>query len=362
MKTTKLLVLALGAAVLGGLAWYTNNKNKVGAPDLIGKRVLPKFDLSEIARIESGAGSNKFALASTEKGWVVSSLFNYPADITKIRENLLKLQAVKVSDVAEGKQLTDGRFVDLQNASGKSIAALTLGNTHQSQAAADSPYGGGGYPDGRYVQAGGSEAVVLISDTLDAFDGDPKKWTETQIASVPSSDVTAIMLSFGKENTKLTKKDGSWTLDGIGTNEEFNTSNTYSVESALSYLNFTSVADPALSPDALGLNTGAVYTIQTKQGQVYTANVGSTVPGGTDRYVKLSATFSPTGTNTVENAKYDQQVKDFNAKNGNWVYTIASYNADNLTKKRADFVKEKEPPKKEEPAADAKPAKAEPAK
>lgn len=343
----KMILLAIAAAVLCTAAWFLRDSRKMKTPKLVGKKVLASFDLSEVAKIECG-GDKKLALASTDAGWVISSLYGYPADITKIRENILKLQELKVGDVARGKQLKDGKLVDLQDASGKSLVSLTLGDKHEKRSSGDSPYGGGGYPDGRYVQAGGAKEVVLVKETLDAFDGDPKQWTETQIASVSSSDLTAIQITTGKQTLKLDKKDGAWTIGGLATNEEFNTSNVYGTESALSYLNFASVADPKLAEPVLGFETGTVYTVQTKNGQTYTAHVGAKVKDGTDRYVKLSASFSPVGTNTVENAKYEQQVKDFNAKNAKWVYTVASYSAENMTKGRADFVKAKEEPKKSE--------------
>ena len=42
----------------------------------------------------------------------------------------------------------------------------------------------------------------------------------------------------------------------------------------------------------------------------------------------------------------------FNAKSGKWAYTVSSYSAENMTKSRADFVKPKEEPKKEDEKAD----------
>ena len=70
----------------------------------------------------------------------------------------------------------------------------------------------------------------------------------------------------------------------------------------------------------------------------------------TDRYLKLSASFTAVGTNATENATIEKKIQAFNEKNGKWTYVIAAASADNLTKSRADLVKPKEEPKKEDAA------------
>ena len=353
MTNKKLIILTAVAAVLVALAYLSSSSKKMKAPSLVGKPVVKKFDMSAVARIEAGPAAKKLVLASTDAGWVIESLYGYPADITKIRENLLKLVDLKAGHVASGKKLDDPILVDLQNAEGKSLATLRLGDKHMRQPTGEmAQFGGGGYPDGRYVAADGSDTVVLVKDSLDAFDGDVKSWTDTQIASVPSADVTAAEMTRDGKTVKLVKKDGTWTLDGFGAKEELDTSKTYSVESALSYLNFNAVVDPALTDEQLGLTTGAVFTVALKNGERYTAKIGGVAEGGTDRYIRLNAAFTPVGTNETENAELTKKVDAFNAKSGKWAYAISSYNAENMTKGRADFVKPKEEPKDEEAPKD----------
>ncbi|MBR4654897.1 MAG: DUF4340 domain-containing protein [Kiritimatiellae bacterium] len=353
MTTKNLAILGAAAVVLGGVAWFCNSGRTVRAPSIVGERILPSFDISDVARIEIG-GAKKVQLVADDKGWKIQSLYGYPADVTKIRENLLKLTELKVGQVANGKKLASPATVDIQNAAGKSLAALPLGETHNSKPKGQAAmYGGGGYPDGRYVEYKGK--TVLVKETLDAFDGDPKKWTDTRIASVTASDVTAVTYSQGKEVVKLARKDSKWELEGLGPKEELDTSKTYSLDSALSYLDFTDVADPKKTEADLGFATGAVYTVVLKNGESYTAKVGG--KNGSDRWVRLSASFKAVGTNATENAASEKKVKEFNDKVSRWTYAVSSYSADNMSKKRADLVKAKEEPKKD----DAKKAEAKPA-
>ena len=356
MTNNKLISLAVTAAVLGGLAYLSTSSKKVKTPSLVGKPVLSAIDLSDVQKLEIGAdGAKKLVLESAEGGWVIKSLFGYPADISKIRENLLKLKDLKIGHVAAGKKMDKAALVDLQNADGKSLATLRLGEKHMRKPSGEmEQMGGDGFPDGRYVSAAGSDSVYLVKETLEAFDGDPKSWTETQIASVQSSDITSIELAAGGQTVKMQKKDGAWVLEGLGPKEELDTSKSYGVEGALNYLNFNTVVDPALTEEQLGMATGSVFKATLKSGEAYTAKVGAVAPGGADRYFKISAVFTPVGTNATENAALEKKVKEFNAKAGKWTYAIPSYNAENLSKRRADLVKAKEEPKKEDASKEDK--------
>ena len=115
MKTKNLMVLAGAAVVLGAAALLTGKGGRIASsPALNGTKVLPKLAVADVARIEIG-GPKKLTLAAGEKGWTIDAWFGYPADVTKIRENLLKLADLKVGQVANGRKLTteipEARFV-----------------------------------------------------------------------------------------------------------------------------------------------------------------------------------------------------------------------------------------------------------
>lgn len=323
MKTKNLIVLVVVAVVLGCAAYFLNSGSRPAAAKLNGKLVLPGLSVADVARVEIGGG--KLTLAAAADGWKVESLYGYPADREKIVENLMKLAELKVGQVARGRKLGTETTVVLKDSAGKELASLKLGDKHMKkpsgQAAA---YGGGGYPDGRYAAFEGE--TVLVKDELDAFDGDAKKWCNPRIASIPSSDVTAVSYRQGKELVELEKGTNStWVLKGLGPKEELDTSKTYSLDSALSYLDFNSVADPKLTEAELGFATGAVYTVTVKEGSntvSHVATVGNKVKGGSDRYFKLD--------------------------DGKWVFVISSYSAESMMKARKDLVKAKEEPKKDE--------------
>jgi hypothetical protein len=344
MTANKVTTLVVVAAVLGGLAYWSSNRGRIKTPTLAGKPVLKSVDLSQVGRIEvTTNGKKNLILKGTDAGWTLESLFNYPADITKIRANLLSLTDLKIGQVERSQKIENAILVDLQSAEGKSLAVLRLGEKRMREATGQmAMYGGGSFPDGRYVATEG-ETVYLVKETLDAFDGDPKSWTETKISSVTGSDITTAEFKVSGEMLKLERKDGNWTLAGLSPKEEMDTSKLFSIDSALNSLNFSNVADPALTEEQAGFTTGVVYTATLKAGEVYTAKLGNAV--GADRYFKVSATFTPTGTNATENAALKTKIEQFNASAGKWTYLIPSSSADNFSKRRTDVVKAKEEPK-----------------
>ena len=337
MKTKNLVILAVVALVLGCAAYFLKSGSRPAAAKLNGKSILPGLSVADVARVEVGG---KLALAASTDGWKVETLHGYPADREKIAENLMKLAELKVGQVVRGRKLGAESKVTLKDAAGKALAELTLGDKHEKKASGQAAmYGGGGYPDGRYVAFGGE--TVLVKDTLDAFDGDVKQWCNTRIASISSSDVKTVKYAHGGETVELEKGTNStWVLKGLGPKEELDTSKTYSLDSALSYLDFNAVADPKLTEAELGFTTGYVYTVTVKEGTntvTHVARVGNKVKGGSDRYFKLD--------------------------DGKWVFAISTYSAENMMKTRKDLVKAKEEPKKAEETKKAEePKKVEPAK
>ena len=324
---SKSLITLLGAAVvLGGTAYFMQSGSRPAAAKLNGKTILPGLSVADVARVEMG----KLTLAASADGWKVESLHGYPADREKIAENLMKLTELKVGQVAHGRKLGTEAKIALKDAAGKELATLTLGDKHTKKASGQAAMYGGGYPDGRYVAFEGE--TVLVKDTLDAYDGEVRSWCNTRIASIPSADVQAVKYAHGKDVVELTKGTNSvWTLKGLTDKEELDTSKTYSLDSALSYLDFNSVADPKLTEAELGFATGYVYTVTVKEGSNTVnrvATVGNKVKDGTDRYFKLD--------------------------DGKWIYTISSYSAENMMKTRKDLVKAKEEPKKEEKTEEKK--------
>ena len=138
----------------------------------------------------------------------------------------------------------------------------------------------------------------------------------------------------------LSRKNGSLQMQGLATNEEFDTGKSYDVESAFGYLNFSSVANPKLSDEQTGMTAPSTYRVLLKNGDQYTARIGSAAAAG-DRYLRLDATLAPPGTNATAQVEQGTRKAELDRKFATWTYLIAASTAANMTPTRAELVKPK---------------------
>lgn len=220
MKIKNLVILIVIAAGLAGAAYMLGGNSKPSGAKLNGKAILPNLDVSKIARVDCG----KLALAAKDSGWVVESYQDYPADQAKLAENLMALTELKVGQTARGKKLAETSLLQLKDAEGKEIASVVMGEKHPK------------WGHGRYLGFEGE--TVLVTDTLDAFDGDPKRWIDTKIVDDPR-------------------------------------------------ISFNDLADAALAEEEFGFATGVVARVTIAGDTNRVATVGNAVKGGGERYFKL---------------------------------------------------------------------------
>lgn len=301
MSNKGLVGLALAAVVLGGAAYFLNNGSRASAPRLNGRLLFPGLDLSAVARVEIG---DRLTLAAGEGGWTVESLHGYPADRAKIVQNLLKLGELKVGQVVRGKKIGSPLQVALKDASGRALATLPLGERHAK------------WGHGRYASFAGE--TVLVADALDAFDGEIGSWCDTSVGGQPTGVLSRVSIAWNGETTEFERGTNRvWSLKGLAEGEELDDSRTQALDSALSYLSFKTIADPALTEAQLGFATGCVYSATYAQGSnsvTRVARVGNATADGSGRYLRFDG--------------------------GEWTFVVPSYSAQGLMKRRADFLRE----------------------
>lgn len=394
MSAKKLLVLIVIAALLGGLA-YLSSKSRQGGTvdDVLGKPLLAKFKeadvLNSIEKISFQSVESTVTVARVDGVWVAPTKYNYPVDFGKVRDFVRKIAELKIGQTvlssdaqlaslellpptgADADAEKTGTLVEFRNSSDGLVAAMIVGKQRTKSAAPGSQYGG--YPDGRFVAVDGK--AFIVSDALHELPENAKSWLDEDLANINSSDIVEITVS-GPEGDPLHFKrpDGGGDLELAGLSsdkEEMNTSKVNSLAGVLGWMRFNDVADPALTDEQTGLDKAITYTAVTKKGPVYTLKLGGSPEGTSDRYIQLSAAYSPAeevaekkaddqdeearkkaeeeATKKKEKqAKLAQEIADLNAKVGAWTYVISSYKVDSLSTKRSDFVNEKEEEKKDE--------------
>ena len=395
MKPKNLIILVAVAAVLAGVAFWTQRGKGTVTPDVLGKDVLPELPVNDVAKIVVETRDATTTVARVEGTWVASSKYNYPAAFDKVRGALMKLSELKVGQLA---RLNDeqrsklkinppagdngGTLLSLYDGSGKSLASLLMGETHERKSQGG-PQQFGGFPDGRFVSTDNGKTVYLVDETLSEVSSTTKDWLETDLLNVTGNDVMEVSVTGpDRAPVKLQRPEKGKTmeLEGLAENEELQTSKIYGIESAISYLRLSDVASPELTDEQLGLDKAAVFQATTVKGEIYTVKLGGTPEASGDRYIRIACALKPADPEperTVpegeteeekkaaeEKAKEEAQksaadrkeledkVKELNDKLGKWTFVVESYKADSMLTKRADLVEEKKKEEEEEEKED----------
>jgi len=364
MKGRTLITLVIVAAVLGGMAILTSHKKNRPMPSVVGQALLPELALDKVARVVIIANGATSTVARMEDTWGVAEKHNYPADFDKLKRALVKLadlkigQPVEVADAQRAElQLTPETAAQLvlQDDAGQTLAALMLGANREAQS--ETP-GRGGYPDGRFVSTDGGATVYLVADALYDFgEADPARWVNAEILNLTSGDIETIRIT-GPDRAAVELKrdpaDNKLILAALAEGEAFDSSKVYSVESALSYLRFEDIADPALENAALGFDAPVIYEAKTKKGLLYVVTIGGKVPDSENRYARFSVAYADgqqaapadetedaRKTREAEEAKVREEATTLNTRLAKWTYVLPSYKTESLTKQRADLLKPK---------------------
>lgn len=338
MKSKQIMLLFAAAVLLVGLAFWSGKRRQPPVSRLAGAALLPDLDVNAIASVEIESGAGTLKLARVDDRWCVTNAFNYPADFARLSQRLLALRDVKIGQVQRGMSIdaAGATKVKLRDGRGDTLAELALGAGRQAKGGESMGYYQAS--DGRYLSRNGEPPVFLVKESLDEWSADPEGWLDSQIVSIPPGDIATIeMRSAGGEPVVLDRSSGTLTLVGLNAAKEiFESGRAGGVDSALNYLRFTRIADPALAPDQLGFATGSLYRVTLKSGDIYTGTVGAEDAG--DRYFKLQVELPPAATNDAVRAAAEVRVAEANDNLKPWTFLIASHAAGNLVRTRAELV------------------------
>src|SRR5690348_9712558 len=195
MNRNQLTLLLFLVVVLGlaGLMVYNkqNDVHSSGDP-AIGKKLLGDLPVNDVAHIALKQSTNELNLVKKDGRWRVRERNDYPANYSEISDFLLKARDLKVVqsekvgssqlarfDLVPGSGTNAALAIDLKDKDDKSIQSLLLGKKHMQKSKSPSPLGDmgdSGWPDGRYVKVGSSDAVALISEALANIEPKPDQW------------------------------------------------------------------------------------------------------------------------------------------------------------------------------------------
>ena len=379
------LVIVLGV-ILGALGWVALKKKGADYTEStarMGDRVLPNFPLNDVSKFVVRQSSNQVTLTLQDAGWVVTDRGGYAANFGNIQEFLRKLWELKIAKpVAVGSSrlpmlsLTPatGTSVELQGKDGKVITTLLLGTQSTKEAGANSPFGGGSFPNGRYVMVGTNlQSIALVSESFGNIAPRAEDWLNKDFFKVEKHKSISVTTTNGTNNWKIAREteSGEWKLADAKAAEKLDSGKVSSVNNALSYPSFNDVA-AGVKPENAGFDKGVTAVLESFDGFTYTAKTAPK-PGGEDYYlqVTVSGNFPKERTpgkdeKPEDKTRLDKEFSDNlkkleerlknERKFGDWVYVVSKWTVDPLLKVRHELLEEKKEEKKDEVKDAAAPA------
>ncbi|MCX6998571.1 MAG: DUF4340 domain-containing protein [Kiritimatiellaeota bacterium] len=298
MKSRNLMLLAavLVVLVLAAVLSQRAPQRTVVGGLRAGASLLPALDVNAVAGLELRDGTNTVRLARQEGRWVVTSLWNYPADFEKLADHLRTLANLKAGEVMAGgdKYLKEFGLTAVSNrtplelrlstAAGQELAALTVGSARMR--GQNSEYGG--YADGTYVRSGAGP-VVLVKDALAEWPRQPVAWIKSRVLELSRDEIARLSGTVSNQTWVLTPSNSTFQLQGLGTNEDLTQDAVDGVVNTLTAFSVAGVADPARPDAELGLAQPQQLDVTTQSGLNYVCKLGA--GASTGRWVRLTAAY-----------------------------------------------------------------------
>jgi hypothetical protein len=337
-------------AVLGGGALLYQQQERARRPDNVGTlgrtllKDLKAADIAAIKIVEPSVSPNAtLTLQRKEDRWVIAERADFPADLSRVREFVLKVIGLKVGqseplgekDRARlnldepGKGATAGTRVEFNGADGKALGAFIVGKKYFKREVENPEKA---IPDGRFVglpdEAG---TAYLVGDPLTRATVKTAEWIDR--SSFQVEKVRTLQVRYpGGEAWRIDRPadNSEWKLAGAKPGEKLDVSRANAASYSLSLLEVADVA-PKEAADATmsGLDQPVAIDATTLEGASYAIKVGKLA--GENYYV----TFTASG--LKPDAKDAERVKLLSQH----VLLIPKSKLEDTLKKRAELLERK---------------------
>ena len=382
-----LLVLGLVLGALGVLAYKKRQNPYEESTRGMGEKVVPNFPINDVASITLKTRDASVNLAKKDDVWTVQERGGYPANFNNISEFLRKVWELKVtSPVRVGPsrlpQLellppdkSPSTLVEFKKVDGKPVTSLLLGAKHMKEGRGDSQFGGGAFPDGRYVMVGTNlQTIALVSEPFTSAEPKPQDWLHKEWFKVERLKSISVVSTNGSNTWHVARETetNDWKVVDLKPGEQPDSGKITSVTGALSYPSFNDIATNT-APESTGMNQPtATAKLETLDGFVYDVKVGGKT--GEDYFVQVATSGNIQKERTPgkdekpeDKDKLDKEFKEKREKQeeklknekafANWTYIVSKWTIDPLLKERKDLLQEKkEEPQTTEKKEEAKPA------
>jgi hypothetical protein len=371
-KQLKLLVIIFVCiGVVGALLVVRSNKSWSQGEQAIGGKVMPDFPMNDITQISIQSQDEEATLVKVEETWRVADRSNYAADFSKIREILLAVGDAKIlrkmqvgeSQLGRLELLTpdkgdkSGLLLTFKGAEDKELGTLLLGKQSMRKSESSS-FGGGEFPDGRYLLPDGDVSrIAFVSETFSNVETEAKAWLDKTFFKVEKLKSAEITHADPLQSWSVSRETetGDMVLAGLGEKEELDSSRSYSLKNILSSPSFNDIASSDSSDEDLGLDAPIKAALKTFDGfnyeiQIGKANDDEEYPVRIQVSAEINAERVPAegekeedkeklDTEHAERVKTLQEKLESEQKFQGHTFMVSKWTVDALTKPRSDYIK-----------------------
>jgi hypothetical protein len=344
IRNKNLTILAIVAVLLLAWAMLLSTKEQSAPPVSTAPAYLIQgLDPSRIMTIVLGNETDNTTLVRNGDEFTVKEKSGYPAATDPI--NALITSCL---DIRRDERITDNRdnfaeleisdetpktFVRFQDGEGKDLTGIFIGKTNVDAG-------------GSYVRQTGSD-VVYVSRNVPYLRASASDYVDKKLTSVSQASITKVMVVDGDSSYTLRKDENNIVLDLVADGKQTKTSDMESVFNALENLEFSDV-----SRGIEGLDFLRTYICELTDSTVYKLKIAVKED---KTYITCSAVFTdqnqvsinPNAKDTPEELTTKETLllaRDaataFDQKHTGWIYELASWQGDKLTKKRDDLLED----------------------
>ncbi|HEX5221212.1 MAG TPA: DUF4340 domain-containing protein [Verrucomicrobiae bacterium] len=386
MNRKQLLIVLVVGVVLGGIGLYLNSqkdKSYSSTSKLDTDKLLGDFPINDVAAVTIRQSTNEVNLTKAD-AWSVKERDNYPAnsgEIIELARKLWDLRPAQSQKIGESQlarmELTppdkggtnSATLVELKGKDGKAIRTILLGKKSM-RGGGDDQFGGGGWPNGRWVYLPDKPGTTyLVTEAFAEIEPKPERWLSKDFFKVEKIKSIAITFPEATNSWKLTREteSGEWKLADAKAEEKLDSAKTSSFSYALSSPSFNDVAI-GLSPEQTGLDKPTTAVLETFDHLTYTIQVGAKTNDNVYLTVAVAADLPKERTPGKDEKPEDRERLDKEFKEqqkkveeklaaekklAKSTYLVSNWTVDSLLKERSTLLAEKkeEEKKDETPAA-----------
>jgi uncharacterized protein DUF4340 len=344
------LILVVLLVVLGGGALLYRYQERSERPDNVGKlgqNLFKDLKASEVASIRIVEPKSTLTVRRKDDSWVIAERGDFPADVAKVREFVVKALSLKVGqsepigekDRARLNLDDSGTQVEFAGADGKALSKLIVGKKYFKREV-DNP--DKARADGRFVALpGDAKTVYLVSDPMMQATTRSAEWIDK--SSFQVEKVKTLEVRYPEGGSWRIERDGDnaeWRLAGAKAGEKLDVSRANAASYSLSLLELADVA-----PKDAKIEEPTEVEATTLDGLAYSIKVGKLQA---DSY---PVSFSSSGTlrkddKDAERLKKLEERLPREKLLSQYVLLIPKSKLEDTLKKRAELLEKKDDTKK----------------